>query len=113
MKKLKLLTTRYIFLSFFAALIFLLALPAFWPFVHGGLPETVDGTHHLMRLMLFDAHIQKGSFYPRWTHELVLGHGYPVFNFYGPAIYYLGVLLHRMGLDLFNAQMEIVTTSRR
>ncbi|MFN8442435.1 MAG: 6-pyruvoyl-tetrahydropterin synthase-related protein [Caldilineaceae bacterium] len=84
---------------------FLLALPAFWPFIKEGLPETVDGTHHLLRLMLFDAHIQHGSYYPRWTHELVLGYGYPVFSFYGPAIYYLGVLLHRIGLDLFNAQM--------
>ncbi len=81
----------------------LLAIPALWPLLRHGLPESADGTLHLLRLVVFDHHIGNGVLYPRWTPELFKGLGYPVFNFYGPLAYYLAELLHLIGLDFVSA----------
>src|SRR5260221_2248400 len=46
-----------------------------------------------------------GVLYPRWLPELVLGYGYPVFNFYGPAAFFLAELLYRLGLGYYQSMM--------
>lgn len=83
----------------FALIIVVAALPALWPFIRYGLPGTADGHLHLLRLVVLDHHVQQGMLYPRWTPELVLGYGYPVFNFYGPSSYYIALFLHNLGLS--------------
>ena len=50
-----------------------------------------------MRLTLLDHHLQQGDWLPRWIPELFLGYGYPLFNFYGPALYYLAEFLYWVG----------------
>lgn len=81
----------------------LLALPALWPFYSEGLPRSFDGGLHLLRLSLLDDHIRQGILLPRWTPSLILGYGYPLFNFYAPGAYYLAELLHLLGFSLYHA----------
>ncbi|MCB0115062.1 MAG: hypothetical protein KDD84_13265, partial [Caldilineaceae bacterium] len=83
----------------------LLALPAMWPYISRGWPNSADGTLHLLRLALLDHHIAAGFFYPRWVPELMLGNGYPVFNYYAPATYYVAEALHLLGLGYYTALM--------
>lgn len=77
-----------------------LAVGALWPFYREGFTRSYDGGLHLLRISLLEQHLRSGMLYPRWAPELLLGHGYPVFSFYGPATYYLVVLLHGLGLPL-------------
>ncbi len=86
-------------------LLVVLALPALWPLFTHGYPSTDDGDIHLMRQALLDYHVRHGDWYPRWTAELFLGYGYPVFNFYGPATYYLSELLIIAGLPIAQAMV--------
>lgn len=81
----------------------LLALPALWPFVREGLPRSFDGGLHMLRLAVLDRQIADGVLLPRWVSEMMLGNGYPLFNFYGPGSYYLTELLHITGLDFYHA----------
>ncbi|MCU0510873.1 MAG: 6-pyruvoyl-tetrahydropterin synthase-related protein [Anaerolineae bacterium] len=82
-------------------LIPLLALPALWHLLTEGLPqEAADGALHLYRLALLEKHVEAGMLYPRWLPELVLGRGYPLFNFYGPASYYVALAFRLIGLPL-------------
>jgi hypothetical protein len=81
----------------------LLALPALWPFYSEGLPRSFDGGLHLLRLSLLDEYIRQGILLPRWTPALILGYGYPLYNFYAPGAYYLAEVLHLLGLDLYDA----------
>lgn len=80
-----------------------LALPALWPFVADGLPRSFDGGLHLLRLGLLDFHVQRGTFYPRWVPEALLGYGYPLFNYYAPAAYYLAESFHLLGLSFYHS----------
>ena len=82
-----------------------LALPALWPLYINGYPTTDDGAIHLVRQALLDYHVRHGDWYPRWTPELFLGYGYPLFNFYGPATYYLNELLILSGVPLAQAMV--------
>ena len=77
----------------------LIALPAVWLLIVRGLPAIADDTPvHLMRLFVFDLHVRQGDWLPRWIPELYTGYGYPLFNFYAPAMYYVAETLHLGGL---------------
>ncbi len=52
-----------------------------------------DGKNHLLRLYVLEWMIRHGAWYPRWVPDLFMGNGYPVFNFYAPASYYLALFL--------------------
>ncbi len=81
----------------------ILILPALWPFISEGLPRSFDGQLHLLRIGVLDYHLRDGTLFPRWAPELMLGHGYPVFNFYAPLTYYLVEALHLLGLSYYTA----------
>ncbi|MCB0115063.1 MAG: hypothetical protein KDD84_13270 [Caldilineaceae bacterium] len=81
----------------------LLSIPALWTFALHGLPQTHDGGLHLMRLTLLDYHLRNGILYARWIPELLLGQGYPLFNFYAPATYYIAEVFHLAGMGLQQA----------
>ncbi len=80
-------------------LLFPLAWPALRVFVQEGLPRSFDGGLHLLRIALLERHLQVGNLLPRWVPELLLGYGYPLFNFYAPAGYYLAIALYWGGLS--------------
>lgn len=82
-----------------AALLLLLALPALQPFFQLGLTQSADGMLHVLRTALLAIHQQEGFFYPRWMPDLVLGYGYPLLSFYGPATYYLAAAFVFLGAD--------------
>lgn len=84
-------------------LLFALAPPALWLLFVYGYPRTHDGDLHLIRQALLDYYVHHGVWYPRWIPELFLGYGYPLFNFYGPATYYLGELFVLTGLSVAQA----------
>ena len=87
----------------------LLAIPALWPLYTTGLPARFDRGLHLMRLAWLDQHIRQGTLFPRWVPEMMLGRGYPIFNFYGAGIYYLTELFHLLGLNLSDASVAALT----
>ncbi|HEX9116594.1 MAG TPA: 6-pyruvoyl-tetrahydropterin synthase-related protein, partial [Anaerolineae bacterium] len=80
-----------------------LALPAIWPFLRSGLPRGQDTIMHLMRLGLLDDYVRHGTLFPRWFPELMLGRGYPVFNFYAPLTYYVAEALRLIELNFADA----------
>jgi len=78
-----------------------LAIPGLWPLWSRGLPQSADGLLHLFRLLLLDRHVREGVLFPRWIPELVLGRGYPVFNFYAPSTYYIAEGFVLLGLNYY------------
>ena len=85
---------RYLWLP----LLPLLALPALAPLYTEGLPRSYDGGYHMLRLAVLDRAVAGGTFLPRWAPDMLLGFGYPAFNFYGPGSYWLTEMLHWAGL---------------
>jgi len=68
-----------------------------------GMPVGVDTLFHLYRLVQVDGLIQNGVFFSRWAPDLAQGFGYPLFNYYSPAAYYLAELLNLAGLPILPA----------
>lgn len=85
--------------------LWLLLLPLLWPalrpFYSEGLPRSFDGGLHLLRLALLDRAVGAGIWLPRWSSELLLGFGYPLFNFYAPGAYYVAELFQLGGLSAY------------
>lgn len=54
---------------------------------------------HIARLYLLDQGIKQGYLYPRWVDMLGFNHGYPLFNFYPPLVYYVAEILHLLGFS--------------
>ncbi len=89
-------------------LIFPLALPALAPFYTEGVTRSFDGGLHLLRLGLLDRYVRSGVFFPRWAPELLLGYGYPLFNYYAPAAYYAAEVFVLLGLSPYHAFIAVV-----
>lgn len=81
-----------------AALSLALAAPAIVPLIIR-LTRGYDTPPHILRFALLDQAISAGQVLPRWSPDLMSGYGYPLFNFYAPAVYYLGLLFRRLGAD--------------
>ncbi|HFE65868.1 MAG TPA: hypothetical protein ENJ93_01285, partial [Chloroflexi bacterium] len=73
-----------------------IALLAVWPFINrGSLPVGTDAELHVFRLHELGQLVGGGEFYPRWAPNFYHGYGYPIFNYYAPLTYYLGLLVER------------------
>lgn len=67
-----------------------------------------DAKHHMLRLFLLGWLVDHGVWHPRWVPDLFMGYGYPVFNYYAPGFYYVGLLLRGvLGLDVWNAYRAV------
>jgi hypothetical protein len=84
-------------------LVTLFTLPALSPLWNLTLPQSYDGLHRLHRLIEFDQAVRHGVFFPRWIPDVVHGYGYPLFNYFPYAHYYLPELLHLLGLSFSQA----------
>jgi hypothetical protein len=84
-------------------LLFPLAWPALRPFCAEGLTRSFDAGLHMLRIGALDRYVREGILFPRWAPDLLLGFGYPLFNFYAPASYYFTELLLLLGLDVYHA----------
>ncbi|HID53839.1 MAG TPA: hypothetical protein EYP41_17605 [Anaerolineae bacterium] len=73
-----------------------IALLVVWPFIsRGSLPVGTDAELHVFRLHELGQLVGGGEFYPRWAPNFYHGYGYPIFNYYAPLTYYLGLLVER------------------
>ncbi len=81
----------------------LLALPAASPFLLRGTPRTNDLSAHLFRTFFLIRAVEWGGIWPRWSPDLLYGHGYPVFSFFPSLFHWVLALLHKTGLPLFTA----------
>ena len=81
---------------FEALLIFIITIPSFFALFKAPYFSMHDN-QHIARLYLLDQGIRQGHIYPRWVDMLGFGFGYPLFNFYPPFIYYIGVFFRLFG----------------
>src|SRR3954467_8174861 len=88
-----------------AALLIVLAITATaaLPLLWYGVSQAFDTPIHLARLGALDDALAQGELYPRWLPALLLGHGYPLFNYYAPAPYYLAEAFLLLGANASNA----------
>jgi uncharacterized membrane protein len=77
----------------------LLGLFAANPLLDPRLPEAHDVRFHLYRLVQLDSLIEDGVLFSRWAPELAYGYGYPIFNYYAPAVYHLAEIFHLAGFS--------------
>ena len=70
-----------------------ICLIAVWAFVsRGALPQETDAELHIFRLAELARLVRGGEIYPRWVPSFYYGYGYPIFNYYAPLSYYMGLL---------------------
>ncbi len=86
-----------------AGIAVLLGLMASLPLGRGLLPEAHDALFHLFRLVQLDELVRAGVLYARWAPELAYGYGYPLFNFYGPGVYYVAQVFRLLGVSFSHA----------
>jgi hypothetical protein len=78
-------------LGLLAALV--ICLLAIWPFIsRHALPGATDAELHIFRLAELGRLVRAGQLYPRWAPNFYYGYGYPIFNFYAPLAYYVGLI---------------------
>ena len=86
----------------------LLVIPAASPYFLPGVPRTNDLPPHLMRVYFWGEAVAYSGLWPRWSAELVYGHGYPVFNFFPSLFHAFTQLFHQLGLPLLTAYRVVV-----
>jgi hypothetical protein len=81
--------------------VLLICLLALWPFIgRVSLPQETDAELHIFRLLELSNLVRGGEFYPRWAPNFYHGYGYPIFNYYAPLTYYVGLAFELLpGLD--------------
>ena len=72
------------------------------PFFHPGFFPMHDDTQP-SRVFEMAQSLRDGMFPVRWVKDLGYGYGYSIFNFYAPLPYYIGGLLHLVGIDVIVA----------
>ncbi|MCB9422897.1 MAG: hypothetical protein H6667_24065 [Ardenticatenaceae bacterium] len=71
-----------------------ICLLAVWPFLsRASLPQGTDAELHIFRLHELSYLVRNGAFFPRWAPNFYHGYGYPIFNYYAPLTYYLGLVV--------------------
>lgn len=74
-----------------------ICLLAVWPFLsRASLPQGTDAELHIFRLHELSYLVRNGVFFPRWAPNFYHGYGYPIFNYYAPLTYYLGLVVDLM-----------------
>ena len=74
-----------------------LSIPALSPLFQPNIPQTADGLLHFYRVVALSDAIQHGQLYPRWLPDLAFGYGQPLFIFYAPLAYYIGLIPYWLG----------------
>lgn len=79
-------------------LLILIALPTFWRLLGPGYFSMHDDLQ-IGRLYEMGLCIQDGQVPCRWVPDMGYGYGYPLFNYYPPLPYYLGIIFHFLGFS--------------
>lgn len=70
-----------------------------------------DGEGHVIRMLEFHEAFKDGQIPVRLAKRINYGLGFPFFNFNYPLVYYLGELIHRLGLDIVSTYKAILILS--
>lgn len=81
----------------------LISVPLLIPYLHSGFFPTHDGEWAVIRLADMFREIKDLQIPPRFSGNLNFGFGYPLFNFAYPLPYYLGLLVHILGIGYVNS----------
>ncbi|MCZ7673386.1 MAG: hypothetical protein M5U34_42860 [Chloroflexi bacterium] len=73
---------------------------AIQPILTGILPWRGDGLLHLVRLAELERAVRAGVMFPRWSPDLGYGFGFPLFHYYAPFSYYVGLIPRLSGFSL-------------
>ena len=77
---------------------FCISIPVILPFFHSGYFPTHDGEWAVVRLTDMFRTLRDLQIPARYSGWLNFGYGYPLFNFAYPFPYYLGILIHFLGV---------------
>jgi uncharacterized membrane protein len=80
-------------------IVFIITIPAFLSILNSNYFSMHDD-QHIARLYLLVTGIRQWDLFPRWVDMLGFGHGYPLFNFYPPLIYYVSAVFYFLGFSL-------------
>ena len=83
-------------------LILLLSIFAFWPLLRGGFFPVHDDLQ-VVRLFEMEKCFLDGQLPCRWTPDLGGGFGLPMFNYYSPLVYYLGMIFRFLGFSFLGS----------
>ena len=89
----------------------LICTPVMLPFFHVGYFPTHDGEWAVVRLADMFRTLRDFQIPVRYSGNLNFGYGYPLFNFAYPLPYYLGVLMHFIGIGFVDAIKILFTES--
>ena len=79
-------------------LLFGLSLLALTPLFNSGyFFDAHDGRHSVFYLIMFDASVRDGAFWPRWAMHHIQGYGYPTFIIQAPLGFYLAEFFVLLG----------------
>lgn len=92
-------------------LIFLVNLPLIWPLFQSGFFRSDDGDWMVIRLASFVQTLKTGQFPVRFLYSLNHGYGYPVTNFNYPLPFYLGGIIHFLGLGFIDSVKLLFASS--
>jgi hypothetical protein len=81
-------------------LVFLFSLTAGWGFIlRDSLPHTNAGEHVIYATAEYSQAFREGTLYPRWSATAMGGYGAPIYNYYPPALPYIGGLVDVLFAD--------------
>jgi hypothetical protein len=83
-------------------LVVLLIIPSFWKLLRPGFFSMQDDLQ-AFRIYEMDKCFDDGQIPCRWVPDAGYQYGYPQFNYYPPSVYYVGALMHRVGIQYIDA----------
>ena len=90
---------KKVFLKFWWLPILLALIPSFSRLIHKGFFPTQDYIY-VARIYQMDKSLTDGQFPVRWVPDF--RYGEPLFNFYAPLPYYVGSLVHKLGIGFLD-----------
>ena len=79
-------------------LVIVFTIPVFWNLLRPGYFSMQDDLQ-AFRVQQLDKCLDDGQIPCRWIPDAGYGYGYPQFNYYPPLPYYIGALMHRIGIE--------------
>lgn len=92
-------------------LLFILSLPAVNSLLQPGSYASHDLNYHIGRVIDMDKLLAEGQFPPRWSGDLNLGYGYPLFLFIYPTPAIFGAMMHRLGMNFVDSVKWVMIIS--
>ncbi len=97
-------------ISLFKLLILFSLLPL-WTLLRPGSYESGDLSLHVYRSISFFNSLSEGNLIPKWSQELNMGFGYPIFIFAPPLTYYVTSFFHLLGLTFLDSMKLLLSLS--